>query len=255
MSQASSGFPQQHGVPPQSPMDYIPTEEERRVFRECNQESFWYRSLPFSAVSMAVTQGLISRGVLTSNTRFGAVSKLAFAGLCGYLAGKMSYMKICREKFKNLENSPLGEVLRQGHHTLPPRLAPQNQTEFEDASQPAYEPPPSLPSPDQPSPAHSYADFSYSDSAYQPAPSESAPSRADDDIISPQAPPYLDEEKPKRSSTSYDELRSKNRENYEVTMTQKAETLLKPAPDRATPDRTTPRKEVKKNIYGDTWEE
>lgn len=24
-------------------MDYVPTEEERRVFRECSQESFWYR--------------------------------------------------------------------------------------------------------------------------------------------------------------------------------------------------------------------
>lgn len=24
-------------------IEYIPTEEERRVFRECNQESFWYR--------------------------------------------------------------------------------------------------------------------------------------------------------------------------------------------------------------------
>ena len=24
-------------------MDYVPTEEERRVFKECNHESFWYR--------------------------------------------------------------------------------------------------------------------------------------------------------------------------------------------------------------------
>lgn len=24
-------------------LDYIPTEEERRVFKECSQESFWYR--------------------------------------------------------------------------------------------------------------------------------------------------------------------------------------------------------------------
>lgn len=35
------------------------------------------------------------------------------AGFCGYLAGKMSYMKTCQEKFKRLENSPLGEALRQ----------------------------------------------------------------------------------------------------------------------------------------------
>lgn len=69
-------------------MEYIPTEEERRVFRECNQESFWYRckclsfvcaqmmidwvksrvpvlfftAVPFSVVSMAVTQALVARG-------------------------------------------------------------------------------------------------------------------------------------------------------------------------------------------------
>lgn len=35
------------------------------------------------------------------------------AGFCGYLAGKMSYMKTCQEKFRRLENSPLGEALRQ----------------------------------------------------------------------------------------------------------------------------------------------
>ncbi|XP_036377574.1 OCIA domain-containing protein 1 [Megalops cyprinoides] len=271
MSQASSGFPgapQQHGVSPQGPMglDYIPTEEERRVFRECNQESFWYRSVPFSVAGMFLTQGLISRGVLTSSTRFGSLPKVAFAGLCGYLAGKMSYMKTCQEKFKNLENSPLGEALRQGHRNLPPQFSPQkqldeaNQTAFESNSQPSL---------DLQGPAHPYSDFSYSDSSYQPAPfssalsdsayqpapfssalSESAPTGAADDV-SPQAPPYLEEEeKPKKRSILYEELRSKNRENYEVTLTQKAETLLKPAPDRA-----APKKEVKKNIYGDTWEE
>lgn len=30
-------------VQPPVGMEYIPTEEERRVFKECNQESFWYR--------------------------------------------------------------------------------------------------------------------------------------------------------------------------------------------------------------------
>lgn len=43
------------------------------------------------------------------------------AGLFGYMGGKMSYMKVCQEKFKNLENSPLGAALRQGHlRNVPP---------------------------------------------------------------------------------------------------------------------------------------
>lgn len=37
------------------------------------------------------------------------------AGMCGYFAGKLSYMKTCQQKFFNLENSPIGEALRQRH--------------------------------------------------------------------------------------------------------------------------------------------
>lgn len=35
------------------------------------------------------------------------------AGMCGYLAGKISYLPICSEKFKKLKDSPIGDVLRQ----------------------------------------------------------------------------------------------------------------------------------------------
>lgn len=38
----------------------------------------------------------------------------AVAGIFGYISGKMSYMRVCQEKFMKLENSPLGEALRQG---------------------------------------------------------------------------------------------------------------------------------------------
>uniref|UniRef100_A0A8C2JP75 OCIA domain-containing protein 1 n=1 Tax=Cyprinus carpio TaxID=7962 RepID=A0A8C2JP75_CYPCA len=122
-------MPQQSPADPERPgnavvgpvgIDYIPTEEERRVFRECNQESFWYRSLPISAISMAFTQFLISRGALMASGRFGSWPKVAFAGVFGYLGGKMSYMKTCQEKFKSLENSPLGEALRQRQRQQPP---------------------------------------------------------------------------------------------------------------------------------------
>ncbi|XP_026912273.2 OCIA domain-containing protein 1 isoform X2 [Acinonyx jubatus] len=94
--------------------DYIPTEEERRVFAECNDESFWFRSVPLAATSMLITQGLISKGILSSHPRYGSIPKLLFACIMGYFAGKLSYVKTCQEKFKNLENSPLGEALRSG---------------------------------------------------------------------------------------------------------------------------------------------
>lgn len=49
------------------------------------------------------------------------------------------------------------------------------------------------------------------------------------------AVPYLEDDEPKRKPVLYEELRSKNRENYEVTLTQKAETLLKPQSEAAAP--------------------
>uniref|UniRef100_A0A8C1YI72 OCIA domain-containing protein 1 n=1 Tax=Cyprinus carpio TaxID=7962 RepID=A0A8C1YI72_CYPCA len=120
------------------------TEEERRVFRECNQESFWYRSLPISVISMALKNLLNSSvtmfvsGALMASGRFGSLPKAT-----------------CQEKFRSLENSPLGEALRQRQRHQPPE----------------------------------------------------------------------DEQK---KHMLYEELRRKNRENYEVT-TPKPETLLKPS--------------------------
>lgn len=224
-------------------MDYIPTEEEMRVFRECSHESFWYRSMPFSVVSMAVTQALIARGTLTASPRYGSLPKVAFAGFCGYLAGKMSYMKTCAEKFKSLENSRFGDTVRQ-KAGLPPQQpwGPQSQlsgpdtqsfdTVFQSAEAPSQ------------MPTHS-RDYGY---GYNPEPPMQM-ERPDDFSLPVQ--PYVEEEEPRRKSTLYEDLRLKNRENYEVTLAQKAETHLKTPPE----EQERPKKAVKKNIYGDTWEE
>uniref|UniRef100_A0A8C1GXF4 OCIA domain-containing protein 1 n=1 Tax=Cyprinus carpio TaxID=7962 RepID=A0A8C1GXF4_CYPCA len=263
MSQASSGLtPAAHGSS-KGPFNasYIPNEEERRVFRECNSESFWYRSLPFSAIAIAATQVMVLRGILTPSPRFGSLPKVAFAGMLGYISGKMSYMRVCEEKFRKLENSPLGEALRQGrlHHT--PSVL--NQSEFEDSnpseSQQSGSESASQRTAEGSSMPESYSsytsDYTYSrpSQSYDTTPfssgfSDSGPVNIRDDIS--QAPLYPDEDVPKKKPVLYEELRSKNRENYEVTLTQKAETLLKP--QRVVP---VAKKEVKKNKYGDAWEE
>ncbi|XP_051952390.1 OCIA domain-containing protein 1-like [Xyrauchen texanus] len=266
MSQESSGFTPAAQVPHGSskgPLGaaYIPNEEERRVFRECNSESFWYRSLPFSAIAVTVTQVLVSKGMLAPSPRFGSLPKIAIAGIVGFISGKMSYMRACQEKFMKLENSPLGEALRQGHlHPVPSEL---NQLEFADpnlsdsqqsASTSVFQT--VTESSSMPESHNSYtSDYPYNSpsQSYDPTPfssgfSDSGPIGIRDDIT-PQAPPY-DEDAPKKKAILYEELRSKNRENYEVTLTQKAETLLKPQTDVP-----VPKKEVKKNMYGDAWDE
>ncbi|CDQ97068.1 unnamed protein product, partial [Oncorhynchus mykiss] len=70
----------------------------------------------------------------------------------------------------------------------------------------------------------------------------------------PPAQSFLDDEEPRRKPIMYEDLRNKNRETYEVTLTQKAETLLKPESDRQ--GRTAHKKDAgKKNVYGDSLEE
>ncbi|KAM4709504.1 OCIA domain-containing protein 1 [Discoglossus pictus] len=225
---------------------YVPTEDERRVFKECNDESFWYRSLPISAVSMLVTQGLISRGILTSSSRFGSLPKVAFAGFCGYMAGKVSYMKTCQEKFKRLENSPLGEALRQGYRRLPAQH-PAQTSEYSDnaAAAPLRQAPPVLaPSSDNYSTPHKSRDDS---APFSSSLSESACTGISDNLAAEPAP-FL-EESLKRKPITYDELRNKNRETYEIAATQRADTPMRPPADRK------PMKDVKTNKYGDVWEE
>ncbi|XP_066488234.1 OCIA domain-containing protein 1 [Tiliqua scincoides] len=240
-----------HGDPSQSQIDmtYIPTEDERRVFRECNNESFWYRSLPISAVSMLVTQMLINKGILTTHSRFGSLPKVAFAGVCGYIAGKISYMKTCQEKFKRLENSPLGEALRQ-HRPIPPEYYSQKPGFSNVPSQSPFETFPEGSS----SATYSGDNRGMTDvrSKYEPIPfsssmNESTPSGITDSIA--QEPIQLIEESPKRKGITYEELRSRNREMYEAGVTQKSEVPSKSSQDRPL------KKEVKVNKYGDAWEE
>ncbi|KAJ6668536.1 hypothetical protein lerEdw1_012018 [Lerista edwardsae] len=224
----------EHVDPSQSQinMAYVPTEDERRIFKECNDESFWYRSLPISAVSMLVTQMLINKGILTTHSRFGSLPKVAFAGVCGYIAGKISYMKTCQEKFKRLENSPLGEALRQ-RRPLSPEYYSQKPGFSNVPSQSPFETPP------EGSLSATYFDDNRGTtgvrSKYEPIPfsssmNESSPTGITDSV--PQEPTALLEESPKKKGITYEELRSRNREMYEAGVTQKSEVPSKSSQDR-----------------------
>ncbi|KAG7514686.1 hypothetical protein JOB18_040099 [Solea senegalensis] len=63
---------------------HIHREDVRKVWKECQEESFWYRALPLSLGSMAVTGGLIYNGVWKQSKRLGPFPKLAVAGILGY---------------------------------------------------------------------------------------------------------------------------------------------------------------------------
>ncbi|XP_061593955.1 OCIA domain-containing protein 2 [Cololabis saira] len=81
---------------------HIHKEDVKKIWKECQEESFWYRALPLSLGGMAVTGGLIYNGVWNSSKRLGPFPKLAVAGILGYAVGKASYVGTCRSKFKEL---------------------------------------------------------------------------------------------------------------------------------------------------------
>ncbi|XP_061592965.1 OCIA domain-containing protein 1-like [Cololabis saira] len=245
MSSASTGFTEdQQRTTQQMPLgtDYIPTEEEKNVLRECNRESFFYRSVPFSVVSMAITQALVARGTLSASPRFGSIPKVAFAGFCGYLAGKLSYMKTCQEKFKRLENSPLGEILRQ-RTGAPPLYSSAGQSELSDPNAQSFD---SMFQPTETPSSGRSRDYGR---GYSPEPPMQM-SRPDDFSLPAQS--YDDDDEPKKKAILYEDLRLKNRENYEVTLIQKADTMLKESPQKKL---ERPKMEEKKNKYGDSWDE
>ncbi|KAJ3599638.1 hypothetical protein NHX12_033594 [Muraenolepis orangiensis] len=80
----------------------IQREEMRKVWKECSEESFWYRALPYSVAGMTVTGVLLYNGIWKASKRFGPFPKLAVAGILGFAVGKASYVTTCRDKFQQL---------------------------------------------------------------------------------------------------------------------------------------------------------
>ena len=145
----------------------------------------------------------------------------------GYFAGKLSYMKTCQEKFKNLENSPLVEALQSGQAQRSSPTGHYSQRSKYDSN------------------VSGHSSFGTSPAAdnlekemlphYEPIPfsaslNESTPTGITDHIA--QGPDPNTEESPKRKNITYEELRNKNRESYEVTLTHKTDPSVRPMQER-----------------------
>ncbi|XP_030047225.1 OCIA domain-containing protein 2 [Microcaecilia unicolor] len=87
---------------------HIDREDVAKIIQECREESFWHRALPLSLGSMMATQGLVYKGYLSSNPRFGSLPKVALAGVLGFIIGKISYLGVCQEKFHKIGVQPFG---------------------------------------------------------------------------------------------------------------------------------------------------
>ncbi|XP_056658578.1 OCIA domain-containing protein 2 isoform X2 [Monodelphis domestica] len=90
--------------------------EISKIIRECKEESFWKRALPSALVGMLITQGLVHKGYLASNPRFGSLPKVALAGILGFGLGKVSYIGACQNKFHTIEFELRGAGFGPGHN-------------------------------------------------------------------------------------------------------------------------------------------
>ncbi|XP_005998626.1 OCIA domain-containing protein 2 [Latimeria chalumnae] len=110
----SQRAPSGHGKHHPFGSSYVLKEDVNKIIKECKEESFWYRALPLSITSMAVTQGLVYQGVLSRSQRFGSLPKVVVAGILGFVIGKISYFGVCRKKFHDMGIQPFGPGIGQG---------------------------------------------------------------------------------------------------------------------------------------------
>ncbi|KAG8201589.1 hypothetical protein JTE90_011255 [Oedothorax gibbosus] len=89
------------------------TPEEIRILRECNKESFYYRCLPLAVAGIASAFLGVRNGYLTGHPRWGPAGKMTGGAILGWFVGKFSYRSQCEEKFLKLENSAIGDAVRK----------------------------------------------------------------------------------------------------------------------------------------------
>ncbi|CAG0890436.1 unnamed protein product [Cyprideis torosa] len=127
---------------------YTVSQEELRVIKECNMESFLYRSVPLMGLLGLGTSFAIQRGYWKSHPRFGMLPKLTIALFAGYSMGRYSYRDVYMQRLMELPNSRLGAALRKKYSYSGPlktgpsygRETPYADTQEWDIDQPLGEP-------------------------------------------------------------------------------------------------------------------
>lgn len=237
---------------PQTPYRFSP--EELRVLQQCNRESFYRRSLPLGTIFGVGTYYSVQSGYLKPNIKFGAAPKVITAVILGYFIGKFSYQRICAEKLMALPNSQLGAMLRNR----------KNKGGFQESISldiPSFSSLPTHDSKDVFSDSpHTYTDLD-TDRPYNEGLLDSNRPSLDD------SNPFKEDELPPAAphSNTYEDLRKKNREEYEQRKTKPFRSM--PASDETPASRhikepetsydrqsTGPIWDAPTNKYGDVWD-
>uniref|UniRef100_G3MR37 OCIA domain-containing protein n=1 Tax=Amblyomma maculatum TaxID=34609 RepID=G3MR37_AMBMU len=228
-----------------------------------------YRALPLGLAASIGVQYAVKVGYLAPHPKYGAYLKMLGAGFVGWVVGKFSYRRQCEEKLMKLPNSVIGEALRRKYGV---------------ATSDAF----------RGSPGDRLGDFSavsgqdkyLGDLGSQSLDlrSYNAPQGLDDSqrpsLDNPVVAEVPENLPPAKYSTSYEELRRRNREEYERRLSAPPPALSQPPMASQPPLQPVPSQELderpqrgyplrpstpesgpstgragRKNKYGDSWEE
>jgi hypothetical protein len=233
--------------------------EEMEVLKQCEIESLVQRSIPIgTALGVAAYVG-VQKGILAPSPKFGASPKMLGAAFLGFIIGKLSYQAKCAEKLMALPNSQVGEMLRRRKQGFLDNFSPDGGLSMSPFSQRTPQTDvysdegmmrssPQLPQSsldlDRP------ISFNGLDDTYRP--SLDTPQRNFDDNL-PLEPP--------KSTTSYEELRRKNRDDYNRRLSAPFQQQSNPPySERDAQFVRSPRNDdyqqgsgAAKNKYGDEW--
>ncbi|CAL1543307.1 unnamed protein product [Lymnaea stagnalis] len=173
------------------------TEEERKIMKECERDSFYLRALPISIGTMTGAFFMVKNGHWTPHPRFGALPKMLIAGSISYFFGKLSYLPKCQQKIlEKIPNSNLAATIRKSKGLPNP-----------EAQVPAWEE--SATGSNKSSSNNEYRPTEGIDDRFRPS--------MDRDVKQPATPQQ------EKSISTYDELRRRNRLEYEESLSKRQE--------------------------------
>ncbi|GLV33721.1 asrij [Carabus blaptoides fortunei] len=240
-------------APPGRGQAYQFTNEELKVLQECNRDSFFQRCLPIGTLLGVATYYGVQAGHLKPSPRWGATPKVLVASILGYFIGKISYQTKCAERFMQLPDSRLGAILRQRKRGAG----------FQESLEPGYGAGMSLSPFSSINPSDTYTDVGPANAADLDT---NRPEQSGlDDTYRPSLdnPVHEEESMPpiQDKTTSYDELRKQNRDEYQKHRTSSYKGMPSPADvppvrrPQAEPERSALSSAPKRtNMYGDAME-
>ncbi|XP_054275597.1 OCIA domain-containing protein 1 [Macrosteles quadrilineatus] len=238
-----------HSPQATAPTPLVLTPEDKKIIGECNRDAFFQRCIPFATTLGGLTYMAVKAGYMRGSVSWGPTPKVIVAVFAGYFAGKISYQQTCAERLMASPTSQLGAMLRARRQ--------QGRGGFQDTltlDMPGYP----MPALTEDKPRDAYQDdlstrtftdldtdrpYTQSEDAYRYS-FDSNPQSPEDFVLPPQS----------AQSNSYDELRRRNREEFE----KKQKTLYSSRPLDDIP-RPSPIAELHDpfrptNAYGDVFD-